>query len=149
MRALAPLAARVVLAFFFGYAALTKLGDMRLFAEQVANYQLLPAGLVPAAAAAVVGVEVACVLLLLVGLFTRPTALVVALLLLAFIGALSLALARGLNLTCGCFGGTEPATWGTVARDVALLGVACVPLRLGAGALALGRSADPGPGARR
>jgi len=144
VKALTALAARVLLALAFGYAALTKVGDMQQFAEQVANYQLLPAGLVPAVAAAVVGVEIACAVLLLLGLLVRPAALVAVLLLAAFIGALSLALARGLDLTCGCFGGTEPATWDTVGRDVVLLGVALVPLRFGAGALAAGRPARDG-----
>jgi len=39
----------------------------------------------------------------------------------AFIAGLSQALLRGIDLRCGCFGGDELATWGTVARDFALL----------------------------
>ena len=129
--------ARVLLGGVFGYAAFSKLVDMRQFAEEIANYQMLPAALVPALAAAVVGVELVCALLLVLGLRARAASLLVALLLLVFIGALSQALLRGINLSCGCFGGADEATWGTVARDVALLLLAALPAWGGAGAMAL------------
>jgi uncharacterized membrane protein YphA (DoxX/SURF4 family) len=131
------LAARLALALTFGYAALSKLGDMHQFAEDIANYRMVPPSLVGTATAAVVGVELLCAVLLLVGLLVRPTAAVVALMLLAFIAGLSQALARGIDLACGCFGHAETATWGTVARDVVLLGIALVPLRFGAGRVSL------------
>ena len=140
MKSLLALAARLALAVTFGYAAMTKIADMQRFAEDVANYRMLPAGLVGITAASVVGIEILCAVLLLVGLFVRPAAAVAALLLLVFIAGLSQALARGIDLNCGCFGASEPATWGTVARDVLLLGIAVVPLRFGAGAAALERS---------
>ena len=127
----------MLLGGIFVYAAGTKLVDMRQFAEEVANYQLLPAAVVPAAAAAAVGLEVVCGVLLIVGLRTRAAATVVMLLLLVFIGALTQALLRGINLSCGCFGGAEQATWGTVARDVALLAVTALPAWGGAGVLSL------------
>ena len=43
------------------------------------------------------------------------------LMLVAFIVALSQALLRGIDLRCGCFGGSELASWWTVARDVVML----------------------------
>ena len=123
--------ARIVLGLVFGYAAISKIGDMHQFAEEIANYQLLPPAFSSAAAAAMVGIELVCALLLIIGRSVRPAALLVTVMLVVFIAALSQALLRGINLTCGCFGGAELATWGTVARDVALLGIALIPLRFG------------------
>ena len=50
-------------------------------------------------------VEMAVGLLLLVGLFTRASAVVGGLLMLAFLVGIISAWARGLNIDCGCFGG--------------------------------------------
>ncbi len=115
------LASRLFLAGVFLWAAATKLPDMAAFATDVANYRLLPAPLVPWAASAVVGAEVAIGLALLSGLWLRAAALAGAALLALFTVGLSQALARGIDLSCGCFGGNAPATWLTVLRDLAML----------------------------
>ncbi len=121
MRRSAVLVCRVALGAIFVYAAATKVPDMATFAQDLANYRLLPTGLVPYAASAVVGIEVVAGLALLIGRGSRAGALVAAGLLIVFIGALSQALLRGIDLRCGCFSGQENATWGTVARDAAML----------------------------
>jgi hypothetical protein len=54
---------------------------------------------------------------------------VVAGLLVAFIAFVAQALLRGIDLRCGCFGGDEPASWWTVARDAAMLAAAIVMTR--------------------
>lgn len=115
---------RIALGALFLWAAATKLPDMNAFAQELANYRLLPAVLVPWAASAVVGVEIVAGLALVTGFAVRAAAVVIAGLLLAFIAFLSQALLRGIDLRCGCFGGDEPASWWTVARDVAMLGAA-------------------------
>lgn len=126
---------RVVLGALFLYAPLTKLPDMGAFAESVANYRLVPSALVPAAAVAVIGVELALGLLLVAGRLPRASALVATALLGVFTIGLAQALLRGIDLRCGCFGGTENATWLTVLRDVALLAAAVVLLARGPGRL--------------
>jgi hypothetical protein len=122
------LACRLFLGAVFLYAAATKVPDMAAFAKDVANYRLLPAPAVPWAAAAVVGIEIAAGLALVAGFGIRAAALVVAVMLVVFVGGLSQALLRGIDLRCGCFGGEESATWGTVVRDVAMLVPAAVLL---------------------
>ena len=122
------LLARLALAAIFLYAAATKLPDMAAFAKDVANYRLLPGPLVPFAAAVVVGIELAVGLALVTGLWARAAALVASGMLVLFVAGLSQALLRGIDLRCGCFGGDEAATWGTVARDLVLLVPAAVVL---------------------
>jgi putative oxidoreductase len=125
------LAARLSLGLTFAWAAVAKLPDLRTFAEEVANYQLLPSALVPAAAVAFVGVELACAAALLVGRWVRAASALCGAMLVLFIVALTQALVRGIDLRCGCFGGADLATWGTVWRDVVLLGVAAAAWRWG------------------
>jgi uncharacterized membrane protein YphA (DoxX/SURF4 family) len=123
MSALAAVA-RLGLAGIFLYAAVTKVPDMGAFAESVANYRIVPASLVPAVAAVVVGIEIAAALALLWRAWARAAALVLAGLLAVFTVGLASTLARGIDLACGCFGGSAPATWWTVLRDVVLLALA-------------------------
>jgi len=122
-------ATRVALGALFLWAAVTKLPDMTGFAQDVANYRIVPVLLVPYVAAAVVGVELLAGLALVSGVMARPAALAVAGLLVAFVALLAQALLRGIDLRCGCFGGDEPASWWTVARDVAMLAAAVVVVR--------------------
>ena len=118
-------AVRVGLGALFLYAAVLKIADPMRFAEAVANYRLLPGALVPAAAAALPGVELGVAACLLAGLWGRAAALVVAALMAVFTAATVQALARGIDLRCGCFGASsDPVTLWTVARDVALVGAA-------------------------
>ena len=119
-------ALRLALGALFLWAALTKLPDMNAFAQDVANYRVLPAGLVPWVAAAVVGIEMVAGLALLIGLAVKPAAVTVTGLLAVFVVFLVQALLRGIDLRCGCFGGDEPASWWTVARDLAMLAAAIV-----------------------
>jgi uncharacterized membrane protein YphA (DoxX/SURF4 family) len=114
-------AARLALGFIFLYAAVTKVPDMATFAQDLANYRMMPAALVPWTAAAVVGIEIVVGLALVSGLFLRPAALVASGMLVVFIAGLSQALLRGIDLKCGCFGGEDAATWWTVVRDVGML----------------------------
>ena len=134
---------RVCLGTLFAGAALTKLPDMAAFAEAVANYRLLPPSMVPAFAAALVGVEIVVGVSLVAGVAARAAALVAAALLLSFTAALSQALLRGIDLACGCFGGGDAASWWTVLRDVGLLAAAVGSAVLGPGRLLPARPAAP------
>src|SRR5438552_17614341 len=69
---------RVVLGALFIWAAVTKLPDMAAFAQDVANYQVIPAALVPIVAAAVVGIELLAGIALVIGVMDRPAAAVLA-----------------------------------------------------------------------
>ena len=133
MRAAVLLACRIALGALFVWAAVTKLPDMAAFAQDVANYRILPAAVVPYAAAAVVGIEILAGLALVTGIAARPAAILVAVLLVAFTAFLAQALLRGIDLRCGCFGGDEAASWWTVVRDLIMLAAAVAVIRGKAG----------------
>ncbi|TMB14060.1 MAG: DoxX family membrane protein [Deltaproteobacteria bacterium] len=120
---------RVVLGALFIWAAVTKLPDIAAFAQDVANYRVIPAALVPIVAAAVVGIELLAGIALVIGVMDRPAAAVLAVLLAAFIALLAQALLRGIDLRCGCFGGDERASWWTVVRDLVMLAAAVAVAR--------------------
>ncbi len=112
---------RVALGGLLLYAASTKIPDMQAFAAEMANYRAFPAPAIPLLGSWVVGLELLGGLSLIMGVAARGAAVVVSGLLLIFIAGLSQALLRGIDLQCGCFGGTELASWATVGRDVAML----------------------------
>ena len=147
MKRLVLVACRFALGAIFLYAAASKLPDMATFAKDVANYRLVPAALVPWTAVAVVGVELAAGLALVAGIGARAAALVAVAMLTTFTLGLAQALLRGIDLRCGCFGGEESATWGIVARDVAMLAVAVAVAVARLGPERLRKSSDARPDA--
>jgi len=126
---------RMALALLFFVAAGHKLQDLGRFGATLAEYRLLPARLVPLAAALVVAVEVAAAGALLVpgaraaGLLSAATLLVV------YGAAVAINLARGRrHIDCGCAGpaGRRPISGALVARNAALATLALaglVPVR--------------------
>ncbi len=113
----------LVLAGIFASAGLTKLRAPEAFAAVVANYRVLPDALVPAAARLLPVVELAGAIGLLFPT-TRPlAAAVIAVLLMAFAGAMALNLRRGRHdIDCGCFIGLlrQRLSWPLVARNLVL-----------------------------
>lgn len=123
---------RAVLAALFLYAGAAKFLDVRTFAVDIANYRMLPAALIAPLAAALPGIEIACGVGLLVGRTARAAAMLAIGLLVVFTLAAMQALARDINIDCGCFGSVRaPVTIATVGRDVVLVAVALAALILG------------------
>lgn len=121
---------RVVGAALFAAGAL-KLGGATAFAEAIANYRLLPAAANQILGVALPWWEISTGVLLLLGLWPRAASILAAGLFGAFFVATASALARGLDVACGCFGtgAVAPAAF-TLAMDA--LGLA--------GAVTLARS---------
>ncbi|MGN0065777.1 MAG: DoxX family protein [Nocardioides sp.] len=121
------LVARLVTGGVWLVAGALKLPDPESSVRAVRAYELLPEAVVPAVGYGLPVVEVIVGLCLLLGLWTRPMAVVSSLLFVAFIIGISAAWARGLQIDCGCFGGggydadaTSKYPW-EIARDVGLL----------------------------
>lgn len=99
----------------FLVAALPKLADPPGFAEALHAYRLLPEALLAPVALVMPWLELLLALALLTGLSRRSAALIASTLLLVFMGALALNLARGNPVDCGCFG-THTATRSVAER---------------------------------
>ncbi len=102
--------ARLILAAVFIYAGGVKILDPRGFAVNIDNYQILPYILVVLMAIILPWVEVLAGLALLIGKWLRGSALIFMVLNAIFIIAIASALARGLNIDCGCFTTSDTGT---------------------------------------
>jgi uncharacterized membrane protein YphA (DoxX/SURF4 family) len=115
---------RLALAGLFVYAGYTKLypeENRLLFEIALSSYQLLPVQGVIVVARALPWLEIALGALLLAGWKLRYFATTAAALLGAFIAAMTITYARGIQADCGCFGLGEPISPTTLARDALVL----------------------------
>ncbi len=138
-------ALRLGLGALFVYTGVIKLADPTAFALEIHNYQLFPA-LAPLLAGSLPAVELAIGAALLAGPrpWLRAGALACAALMVVFTVAVGSAVARGINISCGCFGaGSGPVTMATVLRDVVLLAASAALLVLSRAPLAPGDPQRP------
>jgi uncharacterized membrane protein YphA (DoxX/SURF4 family) len=121
------LLARLVLGVVLIVAGALKVGHLETSARSVRAYQLLPYDVAGWVGYGLPVLELAVGLLLVLGLFTRTSAVVAGVLMVVFIAGIASAWARGLSIDCGCFGkgGTIAASQTQypqeIARDVGLL----------------------------
>jgi putative oxidoreductase len=92
------------LAAVFLVAGIAKIADPPGFAHEISNYKLLPGAAVNALALWLPWLEIVLGLCFFLGVYRRTAGRLAAILLLAFIGALSINLGRGHPVECGCFG---------------------------------------------
>jgi uncharacterized membrane protein YphA (DoxX/SURF4 family) len=113
------LAARLILGAIFLYASIDKIAHPDRFALAVYNYQLLPEAAVNLLALWLPWLELVSGVLLIVGIWIRGSLAVLTGLILVFLGALGFNLARGLDISCGCFSteAVHPLTILTLLRD--------------------------------
>jgi uncharacterized membrane protein YphA (DoxX/SURF4 family) len=130
LRDVIGLLARLVLGGVVLVAGLLKVGHLETSARSVRAYQLLPYDVAGYLGYGLPILEIAVGVLLVLGLFTRFSAVVGGLLMLVFIAGIASAWARGLSIDCGCFGhgGTIQASQTQypqeIARDLGLLACA-------------------------
>lgn len=128
---------RLAVGLVFVAAALPKISDPGSFATQVHHYRLVPFGLENLVAITLPWVELLVALALVLRIHARSAAVLAAALMTAFTAAVGLAVARQLDIECGCFGTADATHVGTakLLENAALLGVACLAaLRLRNGA---------------
>ncbi|MFQ6093484.1 MAG: MauE/DoxX family redox-associated membrane protein [bacterium] len=115
---------RIVLGALFLYAGYEKILYPEAFAKAIANYRLLPSVFIGLLATFLPWLELLCGFLLIAGVFTRSSALLVSFMLFVFIMAIASALVRGLDIQCGCFdvsGGGERTGLSLLVRDLLFL----------------------------
>jgi putative oxidoreductase len=117
---------RLALGGIFVYAGAGKIIDPAGFATDIGNYRLLPHDWIHLMAITLPWIEVVAGLLLILGVWKRASALLITLMLVAFIAAIGQAVARNLNIECGCFGTVGGRQVGliAIAEDVAMLAAA-------------------------
>jgi uncharacterized membrane protein YphA (DoxX/SURF4 family) len=119
-----------VLAAVFVVAAVGKIADPPGFAHEIHNYALMPGVAINAMALVLPWLELVCGLALFLGVARRSATRILGILLVVFVIALGINLARKRPVDCGCFGTStvEKTTeqrlrdmkW-AIARDVGLL----------------------------
>jgi uncharacterized membrane protein YphA (DoxX/SURF4 family) len=118
------LIARLIVGGVFVYAGILKMSSPLEFADEIAAYQLLPASAINPLALGLPFFEITCGLLVMAGFHIRIGSTGISAMLLMFMGAIALALKKGLLIDCGCFGGHswfESNLWVALGRDGLLL----------------------------
>jgi uncharacterized membrane protein YphA (DoxX/SURF4 family) len=138
---LAVLILRVAVGGIFVWAGALKIGHADVFAAQITAFRIVPHALIAPLALLLPFFEIVLGGYLIAGLYTRVAAVIAAVGLAIFATAIGSAVARGLSLSCGCFGpGDKTVTsWPEVARDVAFAAVAAFVAWQAPGMLALDR----------
>ncbi|WP_110182409.1 DoxX family protein [Nocardioides solisilvae] len=120
--------ARLVTGGVWIVAGALKLPDPIGSARAVRAYDVLPEAVVPTLGVLLPAVEVVVGACLVLGVLTRASGVLSALLFVVFVAGIAQAWARGLEIDCGCFGGGGEKEGASseypleIARDVALLG---------------------------
>lgn len=113
---------RAIVAGVFAWAGLVKVGEPGQFQAAVDGYRLLPLSLTFIVAAYLPWLEISVAACLWVSRLKRGAEWVALGLTVIFMAALLSAWIRGLDVECGCFGGTSTSQgyWWPIGRDLAL-----------------------------
>jgi len=106
----------------FIYAGWAKSFGPQAFADSIASFKILPAGLIVPAALSIPPFEILAGLLAVTGWHRRVGLLAIAVATAAYCVAIGSALVRGLDVNCGCFGPVSNLRPGTeLLRDLLVL----------------------------
>jgi putative oxidoreductase len=117
------LAVRLVLGFLFVFASVEKISQPEEFAKAIMNYHLVFIPAVNILAIALPWIELFAGLFLLSGILVRASSLLLTLLLCIFALAILISIARGLDISCGCFEtmAARKVGWTAIGEDVLML----------------------------
>jgi len=99
-----------LVAAIFIFAGVSKILDPTTFARDIDNYRLLPYLMVTLIAVILPWLEVFCGVFLIIGKWKKGAAFTLLVLTFIFLIAIGSAVARGLDITCGCFSNTIEGT---------------------------------------
>lgn len=94
---------QIALGLFFVIAALPKIVDPPSFAHMIFNYRIVPSALLNFMALVMPWVELLAGLALILGIWRGTARTIIAAMLVVFIIAIAINLARGNAIDCGCF----------------------------------------------
>ncbi|MFO0832167.1 MAG: MauE/DoxX family redox-associated membrane protein [Phycisphaerales bacterium] len=143
----APPLGRLLLGGLFVLAGSLKLQDPQAFLFAIKGFKILPPHLAYTMAFVIPSVEIVAGTMLVLGLWSRAAALVLAALLVSFILGILNVLAHGYDTKCSCFGKVEwPCTggvgWCQIIRNLAMMALALPIFLWDAGACSADRLLD-------
>jgi putative oxidoreductase len=111
---------RLFVGVVFVYASFYKIVEPEQFARSITYYKATPLGFVNLMAIVIPWLELFTGILLILGVLSRSSALIIGTMLLIFIAAISQALLRDIDISCGCFRseGGERIGLGLLIRDI-------------------------------
>lgn len=115
---------RLVVGGAFIYAGILKMLGPVEFADAIASFQLVPDVWIGLVALGLPPLEVVAGAMLIIGCQVRMAALTILGMTVVFAAALIQALARGLEVDCGCFGAGDSSVasmWLSLGRDLVLM----------------------------
>jgi uncharacterized membrane protein YphA (DoxX/SURF4 family) len=121
---------QLALGAFFVIAAIPKIADPPGFAHMIYNYRIVPASLVNLMALTMPWLELLTGLALIIGVWKRAALALIGAMLVVFIIAIGINLARGNAIDCGCFSVADANKsveqrirdmWLDVWRDIGML----------------------------
>lgn len=116
------LVARLLLGSIFIYASYYKIIAPDEFAKIVYGYDLFPSETINLIAIIIPFIELISGVALIIGIYTRPAAIIIIGMLAAFIIAISINIIRGHEFDCGCFSSDTSqsaySAWETIGRDM-------------------------------
>jgi len=120
--------AQIILGLLFLIASLAKIVDVTSLASQVHNFRLLPFWSEHLVAMTLPWIELVAGLALVLGIRPRAGAWLTGVLLAGFTAGIALAMARGLNFECGCFGTADGTRvgWTKLGENLGMLALAAV-----------------------
>ncbi len=120
--------AQIVIGVIFVVSSLSKIGDIPAFATQVQNFRMAPIWGENLIAMILPWIELVAGLALVLGARARPGAVVVTFLMAVFTVGVVVAMARGLDFECGCFGTADHTRVGAVklVENLLMLGIAAI-----------------------
>jgi uncharacterized membrane protein YphA (DoxX/SURF4 family) len=93
----------MIVGLMFIVVGVGKIANPEEFAKEIANYQILPYLFVNITAIIVPWIELFAGILLLLGVQTKSSSIVIAVMTVVFTIAVIIAIAKGLNIECGCY----------------------------------------------
>ena len=110
---------RMYIGWIFIDASLSKIPDPALFAENVANYRIIPFIGLNLVAIVLPWMELVCGFYLIIGLRTKAASAIVGGLLFLFTAFVMINVFRGTKMNCGCFDTVgEPIGWKKVITNM-------------------------------
>ena len=115
---------RILLGLMFIYASLDKIAHPEEFAKQIGYYKVLPFGVENILGIVLPWTELIIGICLIAGLLVDGATLLSIIMMLVFILAISQAILRGIDITCGCFkvsADSDKLGLDTIIRDIIFL----------------------------